>query len=128
MDTTQFVNAIRESVLEEYTEYYRTTLNERSAHSVNDLYWKELIGLYQTLDERQRRIIHALVRQVSADTISSLFGIIDGSSTLVPKSGWSFQLISQPDGVRLDGDLQDIFLSQMECVIIGDGNCLDFTH
>jgi hypothetical protein len=66
--------------------------------------------LYQSLDEEQRRQFMDGIRQVMVDTLSNIFGILDGS-TLLEKHRDYFHLTYGSEPQELNGDLQDFFLS-----------------
>lgn len=46
-------------------------------------YWKNAINLYSTFDNNQKEIFINILKQTIVDTISGVFGILDGSSTLL---------------------------------------------
>ena len=51
------------------------------------------------------------MRQVMVDTLSNVFAVLDGVSML---SGQEEDFVLSHQGKRLNGDLQEIFLSQEE--------------
>lgn len=67
--------------------------------------------LYRDLSPAQREALLGFCRQVMADTVSHVLGILDGSS-YVP--GRPLFTLNSDDGQRLDGDLQDLFLEAAE--------------
>lgn len=74
-----------------------------------------MLALYQSLSPAQRPVILEIMRQVEIDTVSAIFGILDGSSTLDGKSA-DVELLHKTarSRTRLDGDLQDLFLATVE--------------
>lgn len=111
MTSQDFVSCIRREVLEQNIELYLHNL-ERAAQSgngSNDL-WPRMSELYQSLDEVQRREFMIAVRQIIVDTLSNIFGVLDGS-TLLKKHRDYFHLTYGGESKDLNGNLQDLFLS-----------------
>lgn len=107
----EFVKRIYGTIVEEGSSTYRelyetTTITE---HTVD--YWKKAIGLYQTFDDDKKEIFNDILKQTIIDTISSVFGILDGSSTL---SGGNFEFDIKINGVDTENELQDTFLVFVE--------------
>lgn len=92
---------------------YKETLSDPGP--VTDPYWKRLLTLYRGLPPRQRKVVLEIMRQVQVDTVSELFGIFDGTSALAGRSE-DFELFHKKGQkrVRLNGDLQDLFLEKIE--------------
>jgi hypothetical protein len=109
----RFVNAVLKTVVEGGVAMYEETLADPG--SVTDPYWKRLLTLYRGLPPRQRKVVLEIMRQVQVDTVSELFGIFDGTSPLAGQSE-NFELLHKKGGgrVRLNGDLQDLFLEKIE--------------
>jgi hypothetical protein len=66
-----------------------------------------------TMDDEQRTALRAAVEQVMIDTISNIFGILDGSSIL-EKYREDFVLTYGESRSPLNGELQDYFLASLE--------------
>ena len=65
------------------------------------------------MNDGDRAVLFEIMRQVTVDTVSNLFGILDGASALEgPRE--DFVLTSQPDNRKLNGNLQDLFLEAEE--------------
>ncbi len=111
MTPQEFVSCIRREVLEESLKMYRQSL-ERSASTPTgrDTYWPEMTEFYQSLNEEQRPQFMDGIRQVLVDTLSNVFGILDGS-TLLEKHRDYFHLTYGDEPQELNGELQDLFLS-----------------
>lgn len=90
-----------------YRELYETT--QITEHTVE--YWKSAINLYSAFDNSQKEIFINILKQTIVDTISGVFGILDGSSTL---SGGNYEFNVKIDGVDTEGELQDAFLEVVE--------------
>jgi hypothetical protein len=65
------------------------------------------------MDEEQRAALRAFGRQVMIDTVSNLFGILDGTSILEHHRE-EFLLTYGKASDKLSGDLQDYFLAMYE--------------
>jgi hypothetical protein len=102
-----------ETVVDGGVAMYKETLSDPGP--VTDPYWKRLLAFYRGLPARQRKVVLEIMRQVQVDTVSELFGILDGTSALAGRSE-SFELFHKkgPRRVRLSGDLQDLFLEKIE--------------
>ncbi|HEY7499464.1 MAG TPA: hypothetical protein VH740_13185 [Vicinamibacterales bacterium] len=112
MTPNRFVKAVVKTVIDE-GESYKDTF----AHpgKVTDPYWKRVLDLYRSLPPRHRKVITEIMRQVQVDTVSEMFGIFDGTSALNGRIE-KFELIHAVGRarVRLNGDLQDLLLNEVE--------------
>jgi hypothetical protein len=111
MTAEEFVSCIRREILEENLALYRQYLEHPSlSASARDTYWPRMTELYQSLNEDQRRLFIDGIRQVMVDTLSNVFGILDGSTVLKEHREY-FHLTYSSEPQELNGDLQDLFLS-----------------
>ncbi len=109
MKPEEFVQKIRQSVLDENVVIYKDLFETTEVEQASDPYWKEALCLFKKLSNEDREILFKIIRQVSIDTISNLFAILDGVSCLEDQEGdFSLTLDDKPE--KLNGDLQDIFL------------------
>ena|SRR5690349_12546215 len=113
MTPKRFVKSVMTTVVDDGVESYRQIFARPGV--VTDPYWKRVLDLYRSLPRRQRKVILEIMRQVQVDTVSHLFGILDGSSGLDARVD-GFELIAKTRKrkVRLNGDLQDLFLALEE--------------
>ncbi len=110
MKPEDFVKKIRESILDENVGIYKDLFNSTSVDEASDEYWKEALRFYGKLNSEERETLFKIIRQVSVDTISNLFGVLDGV-TCLDDQGEDFTLTIGDDGKgKINGDLQDIFL------------------
>ncbi|REJ64951.1 MAG: transposase [Planctomycetota bacterium] len=109
MKTEEFVAQVRQSVVEENTGIYRDLFENTT--SATDPYWIRALGLYKALDDEQKEVLFEIVRQVTVDSVSNVFAIVDGVTELDGQDG-SVRLQCGPD--ELSGELQDRFLEQFE--------------
>ncbi|WP_423735137.1 hypothetical protein [Chitinophaga caseinilytica] len=111
MNALEFVTAIKREVIDNGMQGYENTLGNETA--ATDPLWIATRKLYSSLSSSDQSTLLQFVRLVQVDTLSHIFGILDGSSYLNEKRE-SFQLISEVDGETLNGDLQDILLEMEE--------------
>jgi hypothetical protein len=109
MNARDFVERIREEVIEQNSMHYISMLG-MPASKVRDPRMRSIVVAFERMDAEQKEAVRALVRQVLLDTVSNLFGILDGSSLL---KGFrkQFVLMYETSPEKMNGDLQEILLS-----------------
>lgn len=107
----EFVKSIYETVVEEGKNIYKDLYENTEVTERTVDYWKNALELYRSFDDRQKKVFLDIVKQTMIDTISSVFGILDGSSTL---SGGDFEFEVKINGIGTEDELQDIFLGFVE--------------
>lgn len=110
MRTRQFVEKIRESVIDSNNQTYRKLFQNTLLDQVKDPYWVKALSLFNSLNIEQREVLFSIIRQVEVDTVSNIFGILDGTSTLYDNQEEEFVLSTDSGAIKISGDLQDIFL------------------
>jgi len=115
MTPEKFVEGVLKTVIEEGVKSYKEIFADPG--EVTDEYWKRVLDLYRSLSPAQRKVILEIMRQVEIDTVSEIFGILDGTNAINGKVE-DFELIHKTSkaSVRLNGDLQDLFLEKTEGV------------
>lgn len=113
MKPEDFVNSIRKSILNENIDIYRVLFKNTKIDEATDPYWKEALNFYNKLDDQSKEVFFKIVRQISADSISNILGVLDGSSHLENQSK-DFKLVEEGSPDIINGDLQDIFLQEEE--------------
>jgi len=108
MKAEYFVTKVKGLVVEDATEEYRSLLTNTDIASTKDEYWRQVLTLYNGLNKEQQLVLLRMVREVSLDALSQVFGILDGSSYF-DGSGVGFNL-TNTDGEILNGDLQSTLL------------------
>jgi len=112
MTPEEFVVSIRAEVLDQnlraYDEILATPLPD-----VKDERWRQILGQFVAMTKGQQEAVRLLVRQSMVDTISSVLGILDGTS-LLEHYRERFALTYGEEGEKLNGDLQDFFLAEEE--------------
>jgi hypothetical protein len=92
---------------------YRTSLKTPLAEATDPLY-RDVIALHNSLTPGQRRTLAAFARQGFIDGVSTVLGILDGSSGLEGHGSVDFDLRVLGGKKKLNGDLQDYFLEVVE--------------
>jgi hypothetical protein len=113
MTPEKFVSEVRSAVVDQNATIYRQLFESTTVESVSDPYWKRALTLYASLGERDRVILIEMMRQATVDTVSNVFGILDGSSSL-DNAREDFILTGKSDNQKINGNLQDIFLALEE--------------
>ena len=90
-----------------YHHMYESQGKNRAENECNS----GVIQIYDTLTEEQKNLFFGMMRQIIIDSIASVFGVLDGSSNL---NGKTYECEVIVDGVDMDHDLQDYFLSYVE--------------
>lgn len=111
MEATDFVNGIRRSVIDDNLTAYKDLFE--NSNQASDPYWKEALAFFSSLNVDQRNTLYKIIRQVEVDTVSSVLGILDGT-TYVDDEASNFKLLTDEGEQPLNGELQDIFLEMEE--------------
>ncbi|MDX1999365.1 MAG: transposase [Thermoanaerobaculia bacterium] len=111
MTDRDLVEGISREVVAENLQIYRRLFQETSLAETKDAYWKSALSLYAELSDNQRGQLFKIIHQTIIDTISNMFGLIDGVSSL---TGQTEALSLLHGEVHLEGDLQDLFLERIE--------------
>ena len=113
MTPDRFIDAVMKTVIDDGVESYKGIFARPGV--VTDPYWRRVLELYRSLPGRQRKVIFEIMRQVQVDTLSEIFGIVDGTSSLNGRFE-TFELVHKAGRrrVRLNGDLQDLLLEKEE--------------
>ena len=113
MTPEHFVSQVRSVVVQQNAAIYKDLFESTTPESASDAYWKRALTLHGSLSDADRAVLFEIMRQVTVDTVSNFFGILDGASALEgPRE--DFVLTSQPDNRKLNGNLQDLFLEAEE--------------
>lgn len=92
---------------------YRDSLKTPLAETTDPLY-RDVIALHNSLTPRQRKVLAAFARQGFIDGVSTVLGILDGSSGLGSFGSVDLHLTVRGGKKKLNGDLQDYFLETIE--------------
>ena len=107
----RFIRSVYKTVVEDgkniYRDLYENT--ERTESTVD--YWKKALEFYHALDDNQKIVFIDIIEQTMVDTISSIFGVLDGSGTL---AGEDFEFDVKINGISTEDEVQDTFLEFIE--------------
>jgi len=100
-----------ETVVIEGIEEYEYLLDNTIIDKETNEYWCNFLCLYHNLSDKQKSIFIRFIKQIIIDTISHVFGIIDGPCTFsVPNTEFKLYI----NGVDSDMEMQDSFLEYVE--------------
>ncbi|WP_430906563.1 hypothetical protein [Maribacter sp. 2-571] len=111
MKPEEFVNSIKELVINENLNIYKDLFETTNVDDVTDLYWKNALSFFRLLSDSQKSVFYQILRQVEVDTVSNIFAVLDGVTFL---EGQERDFILEYEGKKVNVDLQDIFLESEE--------------
>lgn len=109
MKPKEFVEGIRESVIDSNLQIYKNLFQNTELGQAKDPYWIKALSFFKTLNNEQREIFFSILRQLEVDTVSNILGILDGTS-FFNKQIEDFELTTSANIEKINGELQDIFL------------------
>ena len=107
----KFTKDIYKNLISSGTERYRHMYESMSQQMNCDGDWGDIKKFYDSLTIQQRNVFFSVIEQTMIDTISGIFGVLDGSSNL---NGNVYECDVIVNGIDMDHDLQDYFLSYVE--------------
>lgn len=102
-----FVKSLYECIVKENLQLYKNLYETTNVTPKTDDYWKQAIGFYDSLTDKNKDTLMRIIEQTMIDTISNMLGVIDGSSTLKDCPLEPKLLLDSND---TEGELQDLFL------------------
>lgn len=109
----EFVQQIKEEVITDNLNTYQDILKSTNTEEVTDNYWKEALIFYKKLEEKDQHILFKIIRQIQVDTVSNIFGVLDGTSWLENQND-DFVLTEEGNSNPINRGLQDLFLESEE--------------
>ena len=106
-----FVEKIYKTIVKDGIVDYKELLENTELSKTTDEYWKNALELYKNISSDEKEKMIKFAELIMIDTISSVFGILDGSSTL---SEDEFEFEVNINGVSTENELQDTFLEYVE--------------
>lgn len=105
-----FIENIYKEIIENNYNLYQSFYSDENLKDYKDQ--SEMILFIKSLNPNHKKYLFRLLKQTSIDTLSNIFGIIDGSSYLEGIENGEFELfVNMNDNKNLlSGDLQDLFL------------------
>lgn len=113
MSPEKFIDGVLKTVVENGVASYKEIFADPG--EVTDEYWMRVFDLYRSLSAAHRKVVLEIMRQAQIDAVSEIFGILDGTNQ-INGTFEEFDLIhkTRKSSVRLNGDLQDLFLERTE--------------
>lgn len=111
----EFVRCIYKTLVEDGENIYKELYENTEITEGTTEYWRNLLNLYGSFDYKQKEVFMSVIKQTIIDTISGVFGVLDGASTL---SGGEFDFEVKINGMCTEEELQDTFLGYIEDNII----------
>jgi hypothetical protein len=108
MKPEAFVSGVQSAIDENVGTYARLFVSTETA---TDEYWIAARRLFDSLSSADRQVVLSIMRQVAIDTVSTMFGLFDGTSAIQGQFE-KFDLTHK--GTKLNGDLQDLFIEAVE--------------
>ena len=108
-----FVKNVRNSIIDSNVEFYKETFETCLDNQATDPYWKDALELFKKLESSDQEVLFKIIRQVSVDTTSSLFAVLDGVSEFEGQEQ-EFVLSFEGSEERLNGTLLDLFIESEE--------------
>ncbi|MEO6992963.1 MAG: transposase [Lacunisphaera sp.] len=109
MKPEDFARQFRDAVVQQNAAIYKDLFTSTPINSASDPYWKRALALHAALTPEQRAVLFEIMRQTMVDTVSNVFAILDGVSSL-DGCKEDFVLASKTDPQKINGNLQDLFL------------------
>lgn len=106
----QFVKAVYATVVQDALSNYKNMYEEEVSISDTELY-SQAIHMYQQMNPEQQKLMMHIIEVVMVDTVSHIFGVIDGSSPLNDSDMEATLLL---DDVDSEGELQDSFIGYLQ--------------
>ncbi len=106
----QFVKDVYATVVQDALSGYKDMYVEEVSLSDTDLY-SHAIHMYQQMNPEQQKLMMHIIEVVMVDTVSHVFGLIDGSSGLIDSDIEATLLL---DDVDTEGELQDSFIGYLQ--------------
>lgn len=107
----RFVESVYRTIVEEGKSTYKSLYEDTKISEKTIEYWKNAVTLYRSLNAEQQTIFMNILEQTMIDTVSGVFGVLDGSGTL---SGGEFECDVKINGASTEEGLQDAFLAFVE--------------
>lgn len=107
----EFVKRLYDTGIEDGLEIYINQFNNTVITDKTTEFTRKALDMYNSLTNNQKDVFFEVLKITMIDTISLIFGVIDGSSTL---NGGSMDIKMYINGEDTDEELQDTFLEYVE--------------
>ena len=107
----KFVKNLYNTIVNEGSTMYLKLYENTQVTEETINYWKNALNLYHSLDNIHKEVFMDIIKQTIIDTVSSLLGILDGTSILAQDE---MTLDIKINGIDTENELQDMFLEYVE--------------
>lgn len=107
----EFVKGLYSSIVEEGTSTYKYLFDTTKVTGKITEYWKNALLFYHSQTDSEKEIFFAIIKQVIVDSVSSVLGVLDGTSNL-DGADLTFEVLI--NGENTNDELQDAFLGYIE--------------
>lgn len=107
----EFIKNLYKTLVVDGVKDYQDLLENTDHRNATDKYWISSLELYERLSTEEKEKMLKFAELIIIDTISSIMGIFDGSSTL---SGDGLEFDIKINGINTANELQDVFLEYVE--------------
>ncbi|MDF2801267.1 MAG: transposase mutator type [Anaerocolumna sp.] len=107
----EFIKRLYETSIIDGLESYKNQFNNTVITDKTAEFTKKALDMYQSLTSDQKEVFFEVLKITMIDTISLMFGVLDGSSTL---NGGYMDVKMSIDGKDTEEELQDTFLEYVE--------------
>lgn len=107
----KFIEKLYKAIIKDGIDEYKDLLGNTNLEDATDKYWEKSLDLYKSLTADNREKMLKFAELVMIDTISNIFGVLDGSTSLPEES---FECKVSINGNSTENELQDTFLAYVE--------------
>ena len=107
----EFIKRLYDTIVDDEISYYRKEYNSTIINDKTHEFTIKSLDLYNSLSVRQKEFFFDIIRTVMIDTLSGVFGVIDGSTGL---NGGNMDIKMYIEGEDTEEELQDTFLEFVE--------------
>ena len=111
MTDKDFAIELKKEILNNVFQEYFTTLDTMNEKDIQDPYWKKAAKVYKSLNDENKSNLQGFIKLVMIDTVSTFLAVLDGVQFL---EGQDEELVLLYNKKKINGDLQDIFLAEVE--------------
>lgn len=107
----EFIKRLYDTSIVDGLDIYKNQFNNTVITDKTTEFTKKALDMYHSLTNNQKEVFFDVLKITMIDTISLIFGVLDGSSTL---NGGDMDIKMFISGEDTDEELQDTFLEYVE--------------
>ncbi len=113
MTREQLVNGLKKRLIDSTLDEYASRLAQGTNKSQRNGRTAEIAEFYNSLNEKEREILMALIRQIEVDTVADFFAFLDGIYWLEGQTKDVMLTCLENPEEKLNEDLTDTFLNMV---------------